>query len=192
LRQALPDPDTFLRVDTKTLQWFPDGNFSLDVAEFEAIVKAAEQATDKSAIQNQLKQALALYRGDLLPDFDDEWIVAERERLHQIRIRALERLINLLEEQQDYPMALTYAQQLLRMDGLNEVTYATLMRLHGLNGDRAKALQVYHQCMTLLREEFGIDPSASTRQLYEQLLREDDVPEGRSHPCCLRTQCAGC
>jgi predicted ATPase len=167
-------------VDTKTLQWLPDGNFSLDVAGFEAIVKAAEQATDKSAIQTQLEQALALYRGDLLPDFDDEWIVAERERLYQNRIRVLVQLTNLLEEQQDYPAALTYAQQLLRADELNEATYATLMRLHRLNGDRAKALQVYHQCMTTLREELGIDPSANTRKFYEQLLREDEVPEGRS------------
>jgi DNA-binding SARP family transcriptional activator/predicted ATPase len=180
LRQVLPNPDTLLRVDSKTLQWRPDGNFSSDAVEFEAIVKAVEQTTDTNAIQTQLEQALALYRGDLLPDFDDEWIVAERERLHQIRLRALVTLINLLEEQQDYPSALTYTQQLLRVDGLNESTYATLMRLHGLKGDRAKALQVYHQCMTMLREELGIDPSANTRKLYEQLLREDEVSEGRS------------
>ncbi|NJK74531.1 MAG: hypothetical protein HC942_11165, partial [Microcoleus sp. SU_5_6] len=46
-----------------------------------------------------------------------------------------------------------------------------------LNGDRAHALQVYHRCMTLLREELGVDPGAIARKLYEQLLREDEVPE---------------
>lgn len=180
LRHALPNPDEFLRVDTKTLQWLPNGNFTLDVAKFEAGVKVADPATDKNAIQTQLTQALELYRGDLLPDLDDEWVVAERERLHQIHIRALERLIALLKEQQDYQTALTYAQHLLRVNDLNEAAYVTLMRLHGLNGDRAKALQVYHQCMTMLREELGIDPSTSTRKLYEQLLQEDDVTDERS------------
>ncbi|MGK7907288.1 MAG: nickel-binding protein [Synechococcus sp.] len=56
--------------------------------------------------------------------------------------------------------------------------YAALMRLHGANGDRANALQVYHQCMTLLREELGVEPSAATRMLYEQLLLEDEAHEG--------------
>lgn len=175
LRHCLPNLDEFLQVEAKTLQWLPLGNFTLDVAEFEAAAKRAEQLSDRGAIQAQLEQALELYRGDLLPDLDDEWVLAERERLRQIYMRSLERLMIVLEAQQDYPSALTYAQQLLRVDDLNEATYAALMRLHGLHGDRAKALQVYHQCMTVLREALGIDPSASTRKLYERLLREEDA-----------------
>ena len=31
--------------------------------------------------------------------------------------------------------------------------------------------------MTLLREELGVDPSAITRKLYEQLLLEDEAPD---------------
>lgn len=183
LRSALPNPDEFLRVEAKTLQWLPSANFTLDVAEFEASVKAAESAesaTDGSAIQAKLERAIELYRGDLLPDWDDEWVLPERERLQQMYVRTLERLVSVLEEQQDYQTALTYAQQMLRVDALNEAAYSALMRLHGLNGDRAKALQVYHQCMTVLREELGVDPSSVTRRLYEQLLMEEDTPDRRS------------
>lgn len=176
LRCVLPNPDECLWVDAKTLQWLPNGNYTLDVAEFQAAVKAAEQATDKSAIRAKLEQAIELYRGDLLPDQEDEWVLPERERLQQMHFKALERLVNVSEEQQDYQTALTYAQQMLRVDALNEGVYGALMRLHGLNGDRAKALQVYHQCMTVLREELGVDPSVATRRLYEQLLMEDDIP----------------
>ena len=50
------------------------------------------------------------------------------------------------------------------------------MRLHQLRGDRAAALQVYHQCLTVLREEMGIDPSPATQTLYQQLLRIDSAP----------------
>jgi DNA-binding SARP family transcriptional activator len=181
LRHALPNPDEYLRVDTKTLQWLPQGNFTLDVAEFEAAVKAAEQATDPSAIQAKLEQAIELYRGDLLPDWDDEWVLLERERLQQLHLRVLERLVKALEAQHDYQTALTYARQMLRIDSLNEATYSALMRLYSLSGDRAKALQVYHQCMTVLREELGIDPSLTTRKLYEQLLRADEPLDCRSH-----------
>ncbi|MBD2054661.1 AAA family ATPase, partial [Oculatella sp. FACHB-28] len=41
-------------------------------------------------------------------------------------------------------------------------------------GDRANALQIYHRCMSVLREELGVDPSPNTRKLYEQLLLEDE------------------
>ncbi|MBE9169324.1 AAA family ATPase [Pleurocapsales cyanobacterium LEGE 06147] len=177
LRHALPNSDEFLWVDAKMLQWLPNGNFTLDVAEFEAAVKAAEQATDKSVIRAELERAIELYKGDLLPDLDDEWVLAERERLQQMHVRALERLVNILEEQQDYQTALSYGQHLLRIDRLNEAAYCSLMRLYGLSGDRASALQVYHQCMTVLREELGVDPSWTTRRLYEQLLMEDEQPE---------------
>ena len=178
LRQGLPNADDYIGSDTKTLYWSSGADFTLDVAEFEAAVATAEKATDLRDQHTYLKQAIALYRGELLRDWDDEWILPERERLHRLQVRALERLVGLLEQQRDYPAAIACAQQLLRLDELNEATYAALMLLHGANGDRANALQVYHQCMTLLRKELGVEPSAATRKLYEQLLLEDEAREG--------------
>ncbi|MBD1845762.1 AAA family ATPase [Cyanobacteria bacterium FACHB-63] len=165
LRQNLPDVEQILRIEPKTLSWSPTVPFTLDVIDFE---NAAEQ--------DQLEPAIALYRGELLPQCDDDWITPERDRLQQLYVRVLEQLIERFKGQQDYRLALNYAQQLLRVDPLNESTYCTLMRLHDLSGDRANALQVYHRCMTMLREELGIDPSPTTRKLYEQLLREEELP----------------
>jgi len=174
LRHALPQPETYLRVETKTLQWLPSSAFSLDVLEFEAATKAAEHAPDSVTIRTHLEQAIAHYQGNLLPNLEDEWLRPDRERLADRYLWVLGRLVQVATAQQDYATALTYAQQHLRADPLNESTYATLMRLHGWQGDRAKALQVYHQCLTVLREELGIDPSVATRQLYETLLMETD------------------
>lgn len=180
LRRDLPDADRFLLVEAKTLQWSPTAPFKLDVREFENAVKAAAQTTDPDQARSLLEQALQLYCGDLLPSCEDEWIIPERERLQQIRVRAIEQLIDLLKDQQDYRTAIGHAQQLLRIDALNEATYASLMQLHHLSGDRATALQIYHRCMTLLREELGVDPGATTRKLYEQLLIEDEEPDSLS------------
>lgn len=179
LRRALPEPDAFLLVDAKTLQWQPNAPFTLDVADFEQAIKAAAQAAAPEAIRSTLEQAVELYQGDLLPNCDDEWILPERERLQQMRVRGLAQLIDVLEEQQDYRAALNYAQQLLRVDSLNEATYCSLIRLYALSGDRANALQIYHRCMTVLREELGVDPSPMTRKLYEQVLNEDEAPIDR-------------
>ncbi|MBD1914100.1 MULTISPECIES: AAA family ATPase [unclassified Leptolyngbya] len=175
LRRELPEADQLLLVESKTLQWSPVASSVLDVMEFEEALKAA-QAADVATPQALLKQAIALYKGDLLPSCQDEWIAPERERLQQQYISALEQLINHLQQQQDYRAALGYAQQLLRADAVNEATYCTLMRLYSYSGDRANALQVYHRCMTVLREELGVDPSATTRDLYQQILNEDEPP----------------
>jgi DNA-binding SARP family transcriptional activator len=178
LRHTLPQADQLLVIDAKTLQWQPSLPFTLDVIQFEDAVRSAQMAESTLApdvVRSALEQAVEVYRGELLPGCEDEWIVPERERLQQMYLRAVEQLVDLLETQQDYRTALDYAQRLLRLDALNEGTYCTLMRLYRLNGDRANALQVYHRCMTVLREELGIDPSATTRQMYEHLLKEDDI-----------------
>lgn len=176
LRRDLPNADQFLLVEAKTLQWSPTAAFTLDVFEFEAAVKAAQTA-DSARARSLLEQAIQLYRGDLLPGCEDEWILPERERLQQMRVNALEQLIDRLKEQRDYRTAIAHAQQLLRIDPLSEAAYTSLMQLHGLNGDRSAALQSYHRCMSVLREELGVDPSAATRKVYEQLLLQDEAIE---------------
>ena len=140
--------------------------FTLDVADFENTVRAPADA-------NVLKRAADLYRGDLLPSCYDDWIISERERLRQAFIRAMERLTQLLENQRDYPAAISYAQRLLQHDPLHEETYRHLMRLYALSGDRAGALRVYHACATALARELGIEPTLATREEYERLLNAD-------------------
>ncbi|MBD3886351.1 AAA family ATPase [Phormidium tenue FACHB-886] len=175
LRRDLPEADRFLLVESKTLQWSPTAPFIADIVAFENVLKAAEAAETEMRL-SLLKQAIALYQGELLPGCGDDWIIPERERFQQMYGSALEQLIGQLEVQQDYRVALSYAQQLLRVDSLNEATYCTLMRLHSRIGDRANALQVYYRCMTMLREELGVDPSSTTRGLYEHLLQEEAEP----------------
>jgi predicted ATPase len=47
------------------------------------------------------------------------------------------------------------------------------MDLHARNGDRGRALRVYHTCATTLQRELGIEPDAETNALYERLTSAD-------------------
>jgi DNA-binding SARP family transcriptional activator len=173
LRQTLPQADQFLQTGDGTLHWRADAPFTLDVADFEqAIAQAdrAEQAGDQAEVRATLEQAVSLYQGDLLPSCYDDWLLPERERLQQVFISALERLILLLESQRNYRPAIHYTQQLLRHDSLYEAAYRHLMRLHALNGDPAMAVRTYHSCVTLMQRELGVEPSPATREMYERLL----------------------
>jgi predicted ATPase len=55
--------------------------FRCDVADFEAAWTRVARAPSAPAKREALDQAMALYGGDLLPGFYDDWIAEERERL---------------------------------------------------------------------------------------------------------------
>ncbi len=170
LRNAMPAADAFLYADGQVIQWQLDAPFTVDVADFEHAVATADQTNHRDIMRSALEQAVACYRGDLLPNCYDDWIMPERERLHQVFRTVLNRLIRLLETQREYQTAISYAQRLLRHDSLHESTYRCLMRLHAFNDDRASALQVYHTCAEVLQRELGVPPSQATQALYERLL----------------------
>jgi DNA-binding SARP family transcriptional activator/predicted ATPase len=173
LKQLLPDADRWLRIETKTLQWVQADDCLFDVAQFET---AIAQSQHSSQSQQALEQAATLYQGDLLPSCYDDWIVPYRDQLRQQAIGGLDTLVALLTDQGNTRSAIRYAQQLQRLDPLYEPAYCHLMRLHAQEGDRASALRVYHQCMTILQDELGVNPSPTTSKLYDELLTLEDAP----------------
>jgi DNA-binding SARP family transcriptional activator len=175
LRRALPESDRFLDVRPRTLQWRADDTFWLDVAAFEDAVARAERSAGEADLA-AMREAVEVYAGDLLDGCYDEWLLGERERLRQRYLRALERLTALLEARGDSVQAIVYAERLLRHDPLHEETYRLLMRLHDAQGDRARALRIYHVCAATLERELGIEPSAQTREAYEALLPVEREP----------------
>lgn len=163
---ALPDAETFLAIDGNDLQWRPQAPYTLDAADFETA--AGDQANPDA-----LSRAVDSYRGDLLPSCYDDWIIPERERLRQLFVHSLERLVRDLESRRQYGPAISYAQRLLAHDPLQEETCRDLMRLYALNGDRAGALRTFHACATALERELGIEPSPIAKEQYELLLKAD-------------------
>ncbi len=110
LRGAWPAVDQFLHVNAHTVQWRPDIDYTLDVAEFEDLVARAKTLTENpTAQQTALETAVGLYQGDLLSSGYDDWIIPERERLRQNYIEALESLVWLAEDQRDYGTAIHHA-----------------------------------------------------------------------------------
>jgi DNA-binding SARP family transcriptional activator len=174
LRQALPDSDRYLAVDRHTILWQSDGSWTLDVLDFEqAVARAerAEQEDNRAALRLALEQAIELYRGDLLPDCYDEWILPERDRLSQLFLDVLEWLLCLREQEGDYQGAIRIAQRLQREDPLQEASYRHLMRLYAASGNRAAAVRTYQRCVAVLERELAVEPGPTTRRVYEQLIQ---------------------
>ncbi len=171
LRQSLPHADDFLDAEVATLQWRAEASWMLDVVEFESAVACGA-----------LREAVDLYRGDLLPACYDDWIMPERERLQQVCVKALEGLIQQLKGAQDYGAAIKYTQRLLRHDPLREETYRLLMRLCALNGDRTGVVRAYDTCVAVLQRELALEPDSETRTAYEQYVKSPPMPRRSVEP----------
>jgi DNA-binding SARP family transcriptional activator len=169
LRKALADVHPpCLHVDAQSLTLSAKG-LEVDVVAFERLI--AEETTEP------LEQAVQLYRGDLLfgcqvnePLFE-EWLVGERERLRELALEALARLLAQYTRSGGTERAIRTAVRLLALDPLQEAVHRTLMGLYSRQGRRAAALKQYQACVGALQRELGLEPEAETRQLYQDLLR---------------------
>ena len=150
--------------------------FTLDVETFRA---AARRARAGSAAEG-LREALAFYAGELLPECYDDWIVPERERLAEEYRNVLQRLVDLLEQQGAFGEAIVAAQSLVRHDPLREHVWRQLLRLHALNGDRAGIARTYRECKAVLKRELDVEPSAETEAAYEQWKRYSEPANGKT------------
>ncbi|MFL7838983.1 MAG: AfsR/SARP family transcriptional regulator [Candidatus Promineifilaceae bacterium] len=176
LRCLLPDPDTYLLADNRTVQWNPEASFDLDVAQFDRVLQAAALAGNNAAMRNSLETAATVYGGDLLPGNYDDWLILLREKKRQQYLDALGKLVTLFEEDGDVSSALRYSRRLWQQDTLDEQTAVNLMRLLAMNGDRAGVRRVYQLLTTGLDHELGLEPSAATREAFTKFLNSESNP----------------
>jgi len=152
----------------------------VDVATFERLVAAGTPAA--------FEEAVALYEGELLEGFDaiaqpfEEWLLVERERLRELALEALAKLLRHQSEARASERAIQTALRLLALDPLQEAVHRTLMRLYARHGRRANALRQYQVCVGVLQRELGVEPEAETRQVYQEILRHEAHPAGTPEP----------
>ncbi len=142
----------------------------VDVARFEGLVA--------KATPDALKQAAALYRGDLLDGFSlkeepfEAWARAERERLRHLASVALMKLIAHCDEVGDTERCIETAARLLALDPLRESAHRILMRAYASQGRLASALKQFETCRNILRRELGVEPEAETVAVYRHIRQQ--------------------
>ncbi|NTV10754.1 MAG: hypothetical protein HGA47_08255, partial [Zoogloea sp.] len=119
----------------------------------------------------------AVYRGELLPgDLYDDWVAPLRDRYRFEFVAAMLRLVELYLERDDPCTALVFARRAVGVDPTREDLYQAMLRCQIAAGQRSAAVETFVQCKTQLAEELGLDPSAETVALYQQILVMEDVP----------------
>lgn len=155
-----------LVVDGERVGLAADDELWVDAREFERLAA------------NDPERALELCRGVLLEGVDEEWALSARERHRERVIELLEELAEAAERRGEVRGAIELTRRQVERDPFDEEAHRRLItRLDGA-GDRASAIRTYRNLSERLRRELGVAPSASTRELVEQLRAGTPPPSG--------------
>jgi DNA-binding SARP family transcriptional activator len=113
--------------------------------------------------------AALTHTGSLLPDWSDDWVLAERERFRQLRLHALETACGRLVRAGEFGQAVEVCLAAVADEPLRESAQRELISLYLAEGNRIDALRQYEAFRLLIGEELGIEPSRETRERVETL-----------------------
>jgi DNA-binding SARP family transcriptional activator len=166
---------------------------TLDVERFERAVERArgEPSGDAAAL---LRDALGLWRGPPLAELDGSFARAERARLNEQRLSALEQRIRADLEFGRHAQLVPELEGLVREHPLRERLRGQLMLALYRCGRQADALEVYRSGRRLLDEELGLKPDDELQRLERAILNHDPsldspvVPGANRPPAAKRRQ----
>ena len=190
LRRSLGDADRaepFLLVERESVQFNRGAGARLDVAELLALAAASRSHAHRH-VDNCLpcmgrREAVAgLYRGPFLAEFFladsiafEEWASLWRERIRRQVQEALAGLVLYYELRGDLARAIEAARRQVEIEPWLEEAHRQLICLLALDGRRSAALAQYEACRQALAQELGVEPTAETRALYEQIRQGEEA-----------------
>lgn len=145
---------------------------ALDLDRFEHLVEEARRS-DPLRASTLLREALALWRGPSLAEFETEpFARAEAGRLAELRLVALEEAFEAELALGRHAEVAPKLETLIAEEPLRERFRTQLMLALYRSGRQADALTVFRDARAAL-DEIGIEPSSSMRQLERRILAQD-------------------
>ena len=179
LRAVLPPlagaPRLRYRAPGYELELTPD---ELDAGVFAQLVAEAREhaaANDHGRALGLLDTALALWRGEVLGEFDVVALGAEGDvaRLADLRLVAVEERAEAMLRLGRGLEVVPDLEDLVSRFPERERLTVLLMRALYTSGRQTEALAVYRNLRRVLVDQFGVEPSEPTRRVHRQLLGHD-------------------
>lgn len=158
-----------LHADTESIAL--DTRVTTDLAEFEALIDAAQSDDDAGLPARALeeyRQAMSLYRGDYLEGVDASWIVLTRLRLRSLAVNATCRIAELTAAKGEPEQAARWAATARTFDPLNERAGRLFVAALDAAGDRSAARAAAAELLATLTDA-DLTASGPTLRLVERL-----------------------
>jgi len=119
-------------------------------------------STDTITAKKAYKLAIEIYQGAYLPNrIYEDWSSEEREKVQLLILSAYITLAELLLKENPIE-SIRLSQKAISIDPTWEDAYRLQMQGYLAKGNRPQAIKTYQNCVSVLEEEFGIDPLPET------------------------------
>jgi DNA-binding SARP family transcriptional activator len=108
--------------------------------------------------------------GELLPDWYDDWLTIERERLRLLRLHALEALCEDHTAAGRYAAAVEAGLAAVAAEPLRETAHRLLIKAHLAEGNACEALRQYGLFRDMLAADLALEPSPAMTGLVADLV----------------------
>lgn len=176
IRKALnsnqPLKQNFLLYRDGDYQLNAEYSYRIDLEEFDRLLSEGEnarRAREFDKCVEAYESAIALYRGEFMQGSYEPWVEEQRTYYREQYLRLLEALASVAQKTGDWSKSMLLAQRILREDQFREDIHCLILRAQAALGNRGAVKEHYEGLKRLLQEELGVEPSAETRKLYEEL-----------------------
>jgi len=155
--------------------WNPAIVLHLDIDQFEALCKQAQDTTLDDKLRMELfQEAIDLYRNVFLPKLSSHmWVVALRAHYHTIYLDAVTAYATLLEGEKRFEEMYDLCARASQLEALDEGLYILMIRSLLSQGKDTAALSQYEAATDLLYRNLGVSPSDNLRALYAEIMKMD-------------------
>ena len=173
LRKVLPDGLLQTRPPGYAVEVEPA---SIDLVRFEQLRRegeAAHAAGNAELAARRFDEALSLWRGDALAEFQEPFARTEASRLEELHLACLEARIAADLDRGRHAELVAELEPLLARHPLREGLRAQQLLALYRSGRQSDALAAYRRFHELLADELGLEPSPRLKELERRILRHD-------------------
>jgi len=178
LKKIFPDTD-FLQYREERYSIEPPTPIITDVDLFHQYWQEGRSLENEYGLEEAVpsyQKAASYYRGDFLEGIHyDEWCETERDNLQENYLLILDRLGTCFFQKEAYSFAVKVYREMLAKDACMEEAQRKLILSYYRLGFRDKAIKQYYKCVKVLKNELKIEPSATTKELFQLINREKEV-----------------
>jgi DNA-binding SARP family transcriptional activator len=148
----------------------------VDVHRFRTATLNAFSADRQVIDFEALGRAVNLYTGPFLEEYDEDWVLDQRERLQSLYLRALTLLMRKNALENRYEDAIAHGRRILSSDPMRETVQRAVMLFYVVNGRQGEAIRQFKRYEKALRDECDAAPMPKTCSLLA-LIRSGEIYE---------------
>ena len=173
LRKFIDVPDAVLFSNGRVtinpeVCWVDRWALERSLGDAESVLK---QSTPSIEEIRSAERGLNLYTGHFLaPDIHKNWAVSPREKVRSRFTHIVKGLGRKWEDLREWERAAELYLKALHVDDLAEDVYRRLMLCYHELGHKAEAISAYQRCVKVLSSVLGLEVSAETRRLYDEIV----------------------